>query len=46
MAVVIDAWSRRVIGWSIADHLRAELVVDALEMARLRRRPEGVATTG
>jgi putative transposase len=41
MAVVIDAWSRRVIGWSIADHLRAELVVDALEMARLRRRPNG-----
>ncbi len=41
MAVVIDAWSRCVIGWSIADHLRAELVVDALEMARLRRRPEG-----
>ncbi|MFM7687142.1 MAG: IS3 family transposase [Actinomycetota bacterium] len=41
MAVVIDAWSRRVIGWSIADHLRAELVVDALEMARLRRRPDG-----
>ena len=41
MVVVIDAWSRRVIGWSIADHLRAELVVDALEMARLRRRPDG-----
>jgi len=41
MAVVIDAWSRRVIGWSIADHLRAELVVDALEMARLRRQPDG-----
>ena len=40
LAVVIDAWSRRVVGWSIADHLRAELVVDALEMARLRRRPE------
>lgn len=40
MAVVIDAWSRRVVGWSIADHLHAELVVDALEMARLRRRPE------
>jgi putative transposase len=38
---VIDAWSRRVVGWSIADHLRAELVVDALEMARLRRRPSG-----
>ena len=41
MAVVIDAWSRRVVGWSIADHLRAELVVDALEMARMRRRPDG-----
>jgi putative transposase len=41
MAVVIDAWSRRVVGWSIADHLRAELVVDALEMARLRRQPTG-----
>jgi putative transposase len=41
LAVVIDAWSRRVVGWSIADHLRAELVVDALEMARLRRQPDG-----
>jgi transposase InsO family protein len=39
LAVVIDAWSRRVVGWSIADHLRAELVVDALDMARLRRQP-------
>ena len=37
-AVVIDAFSRRVIGLSIADHLRAELVVDALETARWRRR--------
>lgn len=41
LAVVIDAWSRRVVGWSIADHLRAELVADALEMACLRRRPSG-----
>jgi len=41
LAVVIDAWSRRVVGWSIADHLRAELVVDALEMARMRRQPSG-----
>jgi putative transposase len=39
LAVVIDAWSRRVIGWSIADHLRAELVVDALQMAIWRRNP-------
>lgn len=40
-AVVLDVFSRRVVGWSIADHLRTELVVDALEMARLRRRPIG-----
>ncbi|MGH9025164.1 MAG: IS3 family transposase [Acidimicrobiia bacterium] len=39
LAVVLDAWSRRVVGWSIADHLRAELVCDALDMARWRRRP-------
>ncbi len=39
VAVVLDAWSRRVVGWSIADHIRAELVVDALQMAAWRRRP-------
>ena len=39
-AVVLDAWSRRVVGWSIADHLRAELVCDALDMAIFRRRPQ------
>lgn len=38
-AVVLDAFSRRVVGWSIADHLRTELVTDALEMARIRRHP-------
>lgn len=31
---VVDAYSRRVVGWSIADHIRTELVVDALQMAR------------
>ena len=36
-AVVLDVFSRRVVGWSIADHLRTELVVDALDMARWRR---------
>ncbi|MBT9258122.1 IS3 family transposase [Phycicoccus sp. KQZ13P-1] len=36
---VIDAYSRRVVGWSIADHIRTELVVDALDMARWQRRP-------
>lgn len=40
-AAVIDAWSRKVVGWSIADHARSELVVDALEMARWQRRPQG-----
>lgn len=37
---VIDAYSRRVVGWSIADHIRSELVVDALEMARWQRQPD------
>jgi putative transposase len=39
-AAVLDVYSRRIVGWSIADHLRAELVVDAIEMARWRRRPQ------
>lgn len=43
-AVVLDVFSRRVVGWSIADHLRTELVVDALDMARWRRKPTPAAT--
>ncbi|HEY5873936.1 MAG TPA: IS3 family transposase [Ilumatobacteraceae bacterium] len=39
LAVVLDAFSRRVVGWSIADHMRAELVADAVQMATWRRRP-------
>jgi putative transposase len=39
LAVVLDAWSRRVVGWSIADHIRSELVVDAVQMALWRRQP-------
>lgn len=39
-AVVLDVFSRRAVGWSIADHLRTDLVVDALDMARWRRRPD------
>ncbi len=42
LAVVLDAFSRRIVGWSMADHLRAELVLDALEMALRQRRPTGV----
>ena len=38
---VIDAWSRKVVDCSIADHVRSELVVDALEMARWQRSPDG-----
>ena len=36
---IIDAWSRRVVSWAIADHVRSKLVVDALEMARWQRSP-------
>lgn len=39
-AAVVDVFSRRVVGWAIADHIRAELVVDALDMARWRRKPK------
>lgn len=40
LAAVQDAYSRRIVGWSMAEHMRAELVVDALEMAIARRRPQ------
>ncbi len=40
LAAVQDLYSRRIVGWSMADHLRAELVVDALRMAVARREPE------
>jgi transposase InsO family protein len=43
LATVIDLSSRRVVGWALADHMRTELVEDALSMAFARRRPaEGV----
>ena len=42
LAVVLDAWSRGIVGWAMADHLRTELVVDALEMAVGQRRPTDV----
>jgi putative transposase len=40
VAFVLDVYSRRIVGWSMADHLRTELVVDALEMAVWRRKPK------
>lgn len=42
LAVVVDAWSRRVVGWAMACHLRTELVLGALNMALRQRRPAGV----
>jgi putative transposase len=42
LAVVIDAFSRRVVGWAMANHLRTELVLVALEMAIHQRKPLGV----
>jgi putative transposase len=39
LAAVQDAYSRRIVGWAMADHMRSELVVDALRMAVNRRRP-------
>ena len=40
LAAVEDLFSRRVVGWSIADHLESRLVVDALELAVQRRLPD------
>jgi putative transposase len=42
LAVVLDVWSRRVIGWAMETHLRTELVVAALNMAVDQRRPHEV----
>ncbi len=42
LSVVLDAWSRKIVGWAMANHIRAELVVDALEMAIGQRRPGNV----
>ena len=42
LAVVVDAWSRRVVGWPMETHLRTELVLQALNMAVWQRRPQAV----
>jgi len=42
LAVGLDAWSRRVIGWAMETHLRTEVVLAALDMALAQRRPDGV----
>ena len=42
LAIVLDVWSRRVVGWAMETHLRTELVLKALDMAVWRRNPRGV----
>lgn len=42
LSVVVDAWSRRVVGWSMETHLRTDLVLQALNMALGQRRPTSV----
>jgi putative transposase len=42
LAVVLDVWSRRIVGWAMANHLRTELVLDALDMAVSQRQPTAV----
>src|SRR3954463_7540430 len=39
LVAVQDVFGRRIVGWSMADHMRTELVTDALQMALARRRP-------
>jgi putative transposase len=42
LAVVLDAWSRRIVGWAMATHLRTRLVLSALDLGITQRRPQGV----
>ena len=42
LAIVLDVYSRRIVGWAMAPHLKTDLVLDALDMALAQRRPAGV----
>ncbi len=42
LAIVLDVFSRRVVGWAMATHMKTELVLDALEMALWQRQPKDV----
>jgi len=46
LAVVLDAWSRRIVGWAMANDLRTRLVLDALDMAVTTRKPADVVHHG
>src|SRR5262245_45104300 len=39
LAVILDAYSRKVVGWALADHMRTELVTAAQQMALANRQP-------
>ena len=42
LAVVIDVWSRRVVGWATGERMTVDLVLTALNMAQEQRKPKGV----
>jgi putative transposase len=42
LAIVLDVYSRRIVGWAMENHLKTELILSALNMAVTQRRPEGV----
>ena len=42
LAVVLDAWSRRVVGWAFSADLKFRVVLDALDMAIMARKPDNV----
>jgi putative transposase len=39
LALVLDLWSRKIVGWAMADHLRSDLVIAAVQMAQSQRQP-------
>jgi putative transposase len=42
LAVVLDAWSRRIVGWAMSNNLKTDVVLDALNMAVVQRQPSNV----
>ena len=42
LAVVLDAWSRRIVGWAFSADLKTRVVLDALDMALVTRKPDNV----
>ena len=42
LAIVLDVYSRRIVGWAMETHLRTELILAALNMAITQRRPDAV----